>query len=137
MELKRPRRSVYIMRTEILGGGRTKVGVSVCVQGRHRVLRRHRKLRDLRIVREWPRNGDAFRIERLVCQILRPYRVGHEYFDVSAAHACRVVTSVSRLLDRGWTPGQVAEKYGVARQTIYIRFNSERIAQLRADGEQE
>ena len=41
------------------------------------------------------------------------------------------------LLAKGWTPAEVAEKYGVARQTIYIRWNSEKIAQLRGEGEQE
>jgi DNA invertase Pin-like site-specific DNA recombinase len=40
--------------------------------------------------------------------------------------------AAERLIVRGWSPAEVAEKYGVSRQTVYVRYPSERIAQLRA-----
>ncbi len=40
-----------------------------------------------------------------------------------------------KLLAKGWTPAEVATKYKVARQTIYMRFPSERIAELRGEAD--
>lgn len=42
---------------------------------------------------------------------------------------------VEKLLARGWTPSEVAEKYDVSRQTIYVRYSSEKIAGLRGEVE--
>lgn len=39
------------------------------------------------------------------------------------------------LLAQGWTPAEVAEKYKVSRQTIYMRFPSEKIAELRGEAD--
>lgn len=44
---------------------------------------------------------------------------------------------VEQLIIDGWTPAEVAEKYKVSRQTIYMRFPSERIAALREEDEDE
>lgn len=45
--------------------------------------------------------------------------------------------TAEKLLAKGWTPSEVAAKYKVARQTIYMRFPSAKIAELRGEGEQE
>lgn len=42
-------------------------------------------------------------------------------------------TQAERLLAKGWTPREVAEKYGVSRQSIYTRWKSEDIARLRGE----
>lgn len=42
-----------------------------------------------------------------------------------------------KLLARGWTPREVAEKYGVSRQAIYTRWKSEDVARLRGEIEDE
>lgn len=39
--------------------------------------------------------------------------------------------NVERMLIKGATPAECAEKYGVSRQTVYVRYPSERIAELR------
>jgi hypothetical protein len=94
-------KSVYVMRTETLGGGLTKVGVAECVSCRNRTLRIHRKLKDLRVVKSWQRNGDAYPIERRCHKALAEYRVGNEWFNCSAAQACRVVARVIREFEAG------------------------------------
>lgn len=40
---------------------------------------------------------------------------------------------VEKLLADGWTPAEVAEKFKVSRQTIYIRYPSAKIAELRGE----
>lgn len=44
---------------------------------------------------------------------------------------------VERLLTAGWTPAEVAEKFKVSRQTIYVRYPSEKIAQMRGEEDNE
>jgi len=41
--------------------------------------------------------------------------------------------TVERLLAKGWTPPEIADKYDISRQTVYIRYNAEKIAQLRGE----
>lgn len=41
--------------------------------------------------------------------------------------------TAERLLAKGWTPSEVAEKYDVSRQTVYVRYDAEAIARLRGE----
>lgn len=49
----------------------------------------------------------------------------------------RQMAMAEKLLARGWTPTEVAEKYSVSRQTIYTKWNSEDISRLRGEVEDE
>jgi hypothetical protein len=119
-------KSIYVMRTEILGGGLTKVGVSGCVDRRHRALRDPRRLKDLRIVRTWQRPGDAYQIECQCHHALRPYRVGKEWFSCSAEHACQVVERIILEADD-------AAKFKVSDNAIYRYFPSAELEKIRTE----